>query len=235
MLLPFCLLLCLILVAIGGLLFLATWCQRLGAQLRRIPYACTQDPLTGLPNGHLFETERWPAALRASGPLAVLYVDLDDLKQLNDGEGRFAGDRHIARAAEKLRLGCRRGVDPVFRLHPAGDEFVVLLHGRDAFFAVNVAEQLRGHLCSGGISASIGVAFTDSADHRLRNALLTDAENAVRQAKRAGKCRVTVWASPSPASPTRHEAVPEPIEEESKVRSTLKVSKASSTSTGGDR
>jgi len=113
--------------------------------------------------------------------------------------------------------------------------FVVRLQGRDALYAAHVAEQLRGRLCHGGISASIGVAFPQSAAPRLRDALRKDAEQALRQAKRAGKCRVMVWASPSPAAPAWREAVPAPIEQESKAPSALKAPTTSPTSAGGVR
>lgn len=195
------------------LLLLVAWCRRLGAQLQALTQISTLDPLTGLPNGRLFEAERWPAALRMSGPLAVLYIDLDQLKEHNDSGGRLIGDRYIVRAAGLLRQACRRGVDPVFRLHTAGDEFVVLLYGDDALYGPTVAKHILSCLLRGGISASIGVATTASAGHRIRAALLAQAEQAMRQAKQAGKGRVIVWQPQTPGSKGPLEAIPEFIDE----------------------
>ena len=149
-------------------LFFGAWCWRLRAQVHALSRVSTLDPLTGLPNGLMFEAERWPAAVRGSLPLAVLFIDLDHLKLHNDRHGRLAGDHYITRAAALLRQTCRRGVDPIFRLHTAGDEFVVLLFGDDALHCETVAQHVLCTLVREYISASIGVAWTRATNHRQR-------------------------------------------------------------------
>jgi diguanylate cyclase (GGDEF)-like protein len=208
--------LCLVgsLVAVAVLcvvLFLARWCGSLAARIEALARVSTLDPLTGLPNGRLFESERWPAAIRDRAPLCLLYIDLDHLKENNDRFGRRIGDRYIVRAAALLRQACRRGIDPVFRLHTACDEFVVLLYGNDAFHGETVARHILCFLLREHISASIGIASTRSTEHSSRAALLEQAEQAMRQAKREGKGRFVVFgpSTVAPASPL--EAVPEAI------------------------
>ena len=177
-------------------LFLSAWCWRLRAQLQALARVSTLDLLTGLPNAVLFESERWPAAVRGLLPLAVLFIDLDHLKLHNDRYGRLDGDRYILRATGLLRQACRRGVDPIYRLHTAGDEFVVLLFGDDALYSDTVANNILCTLVRGHISVSIGVAWTRAKDHQQRAALLDAAEQAMRRAKDQGKGRVEVVALP---------------------------------------
>lgn len=177
-----------ILGAAAGLL----WCWRLHRGLGALVRISTLDTLTGLPNGRFFETERWPALVRSPSPLAVLFIDLDHLKQNNDRFGRATGDRYIRRAAAVLRQSCRRGVDEVFRLHTAGDEFVVVLQGAAAASADAIARLILARLNGAGISASVGVATTMATEREPREALLSRAEWAMRQAKARGRGCVAV-------------------------------------------
>lgn len=211
---PLCLLGSLFTIAILCLLLLLVrWCWRLSARIEGLDRISTLDPLTGLPNGRLFESERWPAAVRASDPLCLLYIDFDDLKPTNDRYGRSMGDRYIVRGATLLRQACRRGLDPLFRLNTAGDEFLLLLLGKDALFGDTVARHILCFLLREGISASIGVASTRSTNHQIRAALLEQAEQAMRQAKREGKGRFAVFAPPAASPDSRPEAIPEAIHE----------------------
>jgi diguanylate cyclase (GGDEF)-like protein len=206
-------------VTVGGLWLLSfggvgLWCRHLSGRLTALACVSTLDPLTGLGNGRLFESERWPSALRASGPLAVLYIDLDHLKQSNARYRRVAGDRYIAGAATVLRSGCRRGVDEIFRLHTAGDEFTVLVRGPEAQQAETIAENILGRLRAEGISASVGAAWTLATDHRERATLLHVAEQAMHEAKASGKGRARITAVPNEPTGEPSEAIPEPIAEE---------------------
>jgi len=140
-------------------------------------------------SGRVFERERWPAAIRSSSPVAFLYIDLDDLKALNRSEGDRAGDRYIADAAKRLER--RRGVDQVFRLHTAGDEFGILVLGDSAMNAGRLADLLVGDLKATGISASIGAACTASVDHKTRASLYGEAERAMQAAKQSKGCAVS--------------------------------------------
>lgn len=203
-----------LLLLVGGI---GLWCHRLSARLRTLDRISMFDSLTGLGNSRLFESERWPSALRAEIPLAVLYIDLDQLKQRNNRYGRVDADRYVAQAAAVLRSACRRGVDEIFRLYKAGDEFVVLIRGLEAQQASTIAENILGRLRAQGISASIGAAWTRAIDHRERARLLDAAEQASHHAKAAGKGHAVVAAIPDVAASDESAAVPELLEQEQTV------------------
>jgi diguanylate cyclase (GGDEF)-like protein/PAS domain S-box-containing protein len=164
---------------------------------RRLAHQATHDHLTGLPGRALFE-DRLQQALarrRRGGPrLAVLFVDLDDFKALNDTHGHAAGDRALQEVAARL-AGAIRGSDSAARL--GGDEFAVLLDGVDG---PHDAEAVAGRCLAalaepvaigGGsleLAATIGIALdtettTNAAD------LLRAADMAMYEAKRDGKGR----------------------------------------------
>ncbi|HEY0779469.1 MAG TPA: GGDEF domain-containing protein, partial [Gemmatirosa sp.] len=101
------------------------------------------DPLTGLANRSLFQDRVAHALAHASrqpGTVALLYLDLDDFKPVNDSLGHAAGDALLVAVAERLR-SATRGCDTVARL--GGDEFAVLLEQvRDGAEAVIVADRV---------------------------------------------------------------------------------------------
>ncbi|RBY83627.1 hypothetical protein DQ238_00610 [Geodermatophilus sp. TF02-6] len=150
------------------------------------------DPLTGLVN----RSEFWNRLVRATARLdpaalpAVLYVDLDGFKTVNDTLGHAAGDELLVAVAGRLSNAVRAG-DCVARL--GGDEFAVLLGTADAARAQRVADrvlrQLREpvHLCGHGVTvtASIGgaIALPDDSPETL----LHRADTAMYTAKRQGK------------------------------------------------
>lgn len=167
------------------------WCHRLAGRLGLIERTTKTDPLTGLGSGHFLETERWRAALRSGLPLGVVYVDLDHLKARNDQHGHSVGDLYIQEAAAALRQASRRGVDEVFRIYTAGDEFLVLLHG--PLDPKRLAKILIERLRSYGVTASVGLAY--SAETRYlpaRVELRQAAEVACRKAKKLGGDRALV-------------------------------------------
>lgn len=133
---------------------------RLAEQVRRAEHAertAHTDVLTGLAN-----RRGWDAAMageearaaRYASPAAVVVVDLDNLKAVNDTAGHEAGDQLLQRTAAALgeRL---RTTDVLARL--GGDEFAVLLPETDVLAALGVCDQLRLALSEAGISASLGV------------------------------------------------------------------------------
>ncbi|MGW0464392.1 putative bifunctional diguanylate cyclase/phosphodiesterase [Streptomyces sp. NPDC003027] len=192
----------------GGLIFNSrdvTERVRLQAQLQ---HNAEHDPLTDLPNRALF-TRRVRQALsgrRASDPgTAVLFIDLDGFKAVNDRLGHQAGDELLVQAARRLQDSVRAG-DTAARL--GGDEFAALILGDGArdpsareFQVHEIADRLRLTLSQpyrleGGddvrVAASIGVAFAEpgiSAGDLLRNADL-----AMYRAKAGGKDRVELYA-----------------------------------------
>ena len=137
-----------------------------------LAHQATHDSLTELPNRALMLDrlrESLGRAHRRGQPMAVLFVDLDGLKQVNDTVGHDAGDDMICAAAERL-AGCCRVADTVARL--GGDEFVVLLDEiADAAEAEALAQRMltalrtpgtpSGGRYVGSLSASIGVALAD--------------------------------------------------------------------------
>jgi len=162
----------------------------------RLEHLATHDGLTGLPNRVLFR-DRLEQALRLAERegtrLAVVFVDLDNFKAVNDTLGHAAGDRLIRSVAERLRESMRDS-DTVARL--GGDEFVVLMPALrasgDAFAATleRVLQGLRAHIKTEGrqfgVTCSMGVAvFPDDA--RDADALLVRADEAMYRAKQAGK------------------------------------------------
>jgi diguanylate cyclase (GGDEF)-like protein len=155
------------------------------------------DGLTGLANRALFR-DRLAHALergaRAREKLAVLFLDIDDFKRVNDAVGHHGGDTLLIAIGERVR-SCLRSSDTASRL--GGDEFAVLLEGltteADAEqVAQRLVDELRVPFRAGEVStmvaASIGIAFgvagTDTADALLRNA-----DFAMYRAKALGKGR----------------------------------------------
>lgn len=157
-----------------------------------LAHRAAHDPLTGLPNRILFR-DRLEQALRAAkrhrGQLAVLLVDLDRFKPVNDALGHHAGDRLLQQVGVRMR-GCLREADTVARI--GGDEFAVVLdkEGGDGAVAaarklldtVSTAFEIDGSACSIGLS--IGIA-TFPADAASADALLRRADAAMYRAKRA--------------------------------------------------
>jgi diguanylate cyclase (GGDEF)-like protein/PAS domain S-box-containing protein len=168
----------------------------------QLTYLAFHDPLTGLVNRTRLR-DRAAAALGrevAPGGLAVLFVDLDDFKLVNDSLGHEAGDRLLSEMASRL-LSATRGCDAVARL--GGDEFAVLLEGVSSErHALIVADRIveaasRPVLLDGTevyVRASVGVALSEP-DVDV-DALLRRADVAMYEAKRAGKGRHALY-SPS--------------------------------------
>ncbi len=169
--------------------------KQLDASLR---YQALHDALTGLPNRTLLD-ERMGHALAAGpvrgGTVAVMFLDLDRFKVLNDAEGHAAGDAVLVEVAQRL-LAAVRPEDTVARF--GGDEFVVLCETGGLVAAHHVAERLHESLqqpfhAEGParfLSASIGIATA----HRDSTAadLLRDADAAMYRAKDLGRGRTAV-------------------------------------------
>ena len=166
--------------------------QQMQDRLRTLAFS---DALTGLPNRALF-ADRLEQALAPAGPahsVAVLFLDVDDFKTVNDSLGHAAGDRLLRVVAERVRAVVR-STDVVARF--AGDEFAVLLHDverpQDAVaIAAAINQALRAPLVLDGrrtvVSASIGVACSLAGSAMTALDLLRDADAAMYHAKRSGK------------------------------------------------
>lgn len=129
-------------------------------------------------------------------PLAVIALDIDHFKQINDGFGHDVGDQVLAALAALMQQGARQA-DAVCR--SGGEEFLVLLPGLPLPLAFEIAERLRQRVAAhpmpgaGHITISLGVAHWPGSDDDL-NAVLKQADKALYEAKRRGRNR-TVLAS----------------------------------------
>jgi diguanylate cyclase (GGDEF)-like protein/PAS domain S-box-containing protein len=162
---------------------------------RRLQHQASHDTLTGLPNRVLLR-DRVEQALarrrRTGAPLALIFLDLDDFKNVNDTLGHAAGDAMLQEVARRLD-GCIRACDTATRL--GGDEFAVLVDDlTDESQAVVVAERILAALRAPMQIAeravepmgSLGIAFA-SGERETADGLLRDADAAMYLAKDRGK------------------------------------------------
>jgi diguanylate cyclase (GGDEF)-like protein/PAS domain S-box-containing protein len=162
----------------------------------RIQQLATRDPLTGLPNRLLLDDRlalSISSAQRQGGYVALLFIDLDRFKVINDSLGHAIGDAFLKAVAERLSGVVRRG-DTLARL--GGDEFVVLLENIHAMedAAGQVARKILGamtepfavdgHTLSCSCSVGISVFPSDTTDPQM---LMRDADTAMYHAKEAGR------------------------------------------------
>ncbi len=190
----------------------------------RLRHYAFHDALTGLPNRALFMDRVQSALLRArrpkGGQFAVLMLDLDRFKNVNDSLGHLAGDELVIQVGLRIQ-GCVRDGDTVARL--GGDEFTVLLEDlEDEHDAERVAEQIQRALAVPAMldgheivtSASIGIALsTPLAEDAL--SMLRAADQAMYAAKKQGKGRQTLF------DPTLHAESQQRLSLESALRGAL--------------
>jgi diguanylate cyclase (GGDEF)-like protein len=175
--------------------------DRLAAQTRELAHAATVDPLTGLFNRRHFHTrieEEIERARRYSLNLALLLIDIDDFKRINDSLGHLAGDYLLRQVAEILKRSVR-----VFDVctRYGGEEFAILMPGSSAVNALVVAERIRSRVESAArdegplppsvrITVSLGLAVlrSDASSQEL----IGRADRALYKAKEEGKNRVRV-------------------------------------------
>ncbi|WP_017651679.1 GGDEF domain-containing response regulator [Fortiea contorta] len=186
----------------GAVLVLQDITQRKQAEAKLMRHAC-YDTLTGLPNRVLF-LDRLNQAIERSKRrhdyrYAVLFLDLDGFKGINDRFGHGIGDDFLVAIARRLELSLRSG-DTVARF--GGDEFALLIEDiKDVTDATNVANRIQETL---GLplnldgnqiipTASIGIALS-KRDYEEPHNLLRDADIAMYRAKRAGKARYGIFS-----------------------------------------
>jgi len=183
-----------------GVLFNITQRKVLEEQLQHQAF---HDTLTGLPNRALFYDRLKHAVVhtqRHGGKVAVLFMDLDDFKVVNDSLGHKAGDKLLVDVAGRL-CASLRSEDTAARI--GGDEFAVLLeHLADVGEATQVAERIMDKLRSPFelgeretfVTASVGVAFGGTTGtKKLSEELMRDADMAMYRAKRSGKARYALF------------------------------------------
>ena len=188
-----------VLTAVTAVVYLLTRNLNIAHQENR--YKAFHDSLTGLPNRALFLDRLQQALDRSSRdriPRAVLFVDLDNFKIINDSLGHKSGDELLTVAAERLRA-CLRPADTAARL--GGDEFVVLIDGvAGVGDAVRVAERVAAALGEPielgerqvVVRTSVGIALSE--DHESQpGVILRNADVAMYEAKKEGKGRSKVF------------------------------------------
>lgn len=160
------------------------------------------DSLTGLANRRALElrlNEQLSQAQRQQWPLSLLMIDVDCFKAFNDHYGHQAGDRTLQQIAGILLQGFNRPTDSVARF--GGEEFVVILPNTTKAGALSLAHQLQDlvhqaaiphehNLAASYVTVSIGVASLDRAGPADYDLILRQADNALYQAKDAGRNQV---------------------------------------------
>jgi diguanylate cyclase (GGDEF)-like protein/PAS domain S-box-containing protein len=166
----------------------------------KLRFAASHDELTALPNRTEFvrEVSAVLADREHCERNAVLFIDLDGFKMVNDGLGHFAGDRVLAASARRLRSACRPG-DVVARFH--GDEFAILLrdvNGEQAARAAadRVQSELRTPISVGGsvamVTSSVGIVMLH-AGYADAEQVLRNADAAMYHAKARGRSHTAVF------------------------------------------
>ena len=167
---------------------------------RELLHQSQTDPLTGLSNRRHFERvfqQEIRRATRAEVPLAVLLVDIDHFKVVNDTHGHTLGDECLRCVADLLRQHAQRAGEVAARY--GGEEFVIALPGSDPVAAQALAERIRLEvaglelqseqgLLRPSVSIGVAVAVPSNLEHGL--GLLEDADRALYAAKRGGRNRV---------------------------------------------
>jgi diguanylate cyclase (GGDEF)-like protein len=198
----------LVMVAIGGMVGqLHELHERAQKQADELKHQALHDPLTELPNRLLFSdrlTQALARAWRRKEPIAMLYMDLDNFKVVNDSLGHEVGDRLLIAVARRLRDRLRPE-DTIARL--GGDEFAILIEGvASVSDATTLAERIAQilsvpfPLVEGQeivVTASVGISLSTPeaapGEDAQENMLLRDADTAMYQAKANGKGRSEVF------------------------------------------
>jgi diguanylate cyclase (GGDEF)-like protein len=168
--------------------------------MRELERQASQDALTGLGNRRRFEEDLAAALARSrrdGSTGALLMLDLDRFKQVNDSHGHPAGDRVIREVAETLRRRTRAS-DSLARL--GGDEFAVILprcSSQEALIAAEaIADEIRCHRSEDGrgpLTVSIGIALFGEDTKASVATVVSDADAAMYAAKDEGRDRVRVF------------------------------------------
>jgi len=194
--------------------------QRRQAELRLNDLAYF-DSVTGLHNRHYFRERIDAAVARAAhehGSCALIYIDLDGFKQVNDTLGHDRGDELLREVGRRLTDTLRRS-DGVCRL--GGDEFAVIVDGdmqgpQVAAIAAKLVEVLATPYRLGGrgapaVTASIGAClYPDDADDR--DSLMRHADSAMYRAKERGKNRYCLYQAGGAEPPSRHQQLEQALE-----------------------
>jgi diguanylate cyclase (GGDEF)-like protein len=174
--------------------------QRMRTYNQELQQLASRDPLTGVMNARAYYAaceQQIQLCRRLQRPFAVLFVDLDHFKRINDGLGHAAGDEVLRTVARALKDAVRSS-DLLGRI--GGEEFSMLLPDTDAAGAVQLAESVRQAVEAsrpsvGGsfvpVTASVGVAVGRDPGATIK-AIQEQADQAMYHAKQAGRNRVSL-------------------------------------------
>lgn len=179
-------------------IMIATVLRSRNELLERLRYMANHDPLTGASNRQAFRDEA-ERALASGKPFALLMIDVDHFKSVNDRFGHAGGDKVLKSFASRLR-DCLGERDLLGRL--GGEEFAVLIANCPEPRAIGIAERIRREtadlpisLDDGGsisVTASIGVVFAVNIADRSIDGLLAVADELLYRAKKNGRNRIEV-------------------------------------------
>jgi diguanylate cyclase (GGDEF)-like protein len=211
-------------LATRGELLLALFAHAVGGSfaflyfvMRRVRRLATRDALTGALNrvGFLEAAEaELSRSRRSRSGIATLVLDIDRFKRVNDRFGHAVGDKVLTACAAAMRRALRKE-DVLARF--GGDEFVVLLPATTGGVAADLADRLRRTVADATyriagreieISASIGVFATTGCVAPSLATMLERADEALREAKQAGRNRVRIVEPGTPGSRSRHASSP---------------------------
>jgi diguanylate cyclase (GGDEF)-like protein len=158
------------------------------------------DSLTRVYNRHYFAeqiTYQWNLAIRNGSKLAILIIDIDHFKSINDTYGHVVGDACLVHLAQVIRKSAKRSTDMVVRY--GGEEFVVILPKAQVEASQILAETIRSNIEHSlfvqeqlhlSLTASIGLCVMDPSVDNEHTELLSRADKALYQAKASGRNRV---------------------------------------------
>ena len=197
--------------SVNGLCTISTDVTALKEKEQELTILARSDALTGLPNRRQFD-DRLEQALARCGrtdhAMALMYLDIDHFKHINDSSGHATGDAVLRQFASRLAASVRR-TDLVARL--AGDEFVIIIDAfkqphelrliaRKILAAIRLPMPVEGGTLH--VTASIGVTVFDRHDV-LAGPIMARADQALYEAKSAGRDCVCEWQAPAPVKDAR--------------------------------
>jgi diguanylate cyclase (GGDEF)-like protein/PAS domain S-box-containing protein len=192
--------------------------ERKRLQEQMLEGALLYDSLTNLPNRALFMDRLKHAAQRRDHDFAVLFLDLDRFKVINDSLGHNAGDKLLVGIAERLQ-NCIRPQDTVARL--GGDEFAILLEDISDTGAYAIAERIQltlkkpFSLAGRDVQSTVSIGITLGRDMADPEQLLRNADVAMYHAKNTGRARYAMFDS------SMHEKIVETMQLEVELRNAL--------------
>lgn len=188
-----------IVLLVGLIWLLASMIQRVEAERAAVQQQAETDKLTGIYNRRHFETSlelEIQRARRYGASLALLMIDVDNFKQLNDSYGHLVGDRMLCRLARECE-SCLRTSDVFCRY--GGDEFVIIAPETSAQAAVAMARRMRQNIDAlgmdqsfGTLGISIGIAVWED-NFKTNDDFIAAADSALYQAKSAGRNRECLY------------------------------------------